>query len=134
MFIIYINDIGEHLLSLSRLFADDTSLGYSSDNKIELMNVIDLDLNELNNWSSWWLMSFNPDKTEIMLFSNREVEGDINFSFDGKPVPLVKSHKHLGLTMNSDGKWTDHINNITNSATKHLNILRKLKYVLNEKI
>jgi hypothetical protein len=28
--LIYINDIGEKLLSLSRLFADDTSLGYSS--------------------------------------------------------------------------------------------------------
>ena len=48
LFIIYINDIEEYLLSLSRLFADDTSLGYSSDNKIELMNVIDHDLNELN--------------------------------------------------------------------------------------
>jgi hypothetical protein len=27
LFLIYINDIGEKLLSLSRLFADDTSLG-----------------------------------------------------------------------------------------------------------
>jgi hypothetical protein len=32
LFLIYINDIGEKLLSLSRLFADDTSLGYSSQN------------------------------------------------------------------------------------------------------
>jgi hypothetical protein len=30
MFLIYINDIGEKLISLGRLFADDTSLGYSS--------------------------------------------------------------------------------------------------------
>ena len=30
MFIIYINDIEEKLISLSRLFADDISLGYSS--------------------------------------------------------------------------------------------------------
>jgi hypothetical protein len=29
-----INDIGEKLLSLSRLFADDTSLGYSSQNVV----------------------------------------------------------------------------------------------------
>jgi hypothetical protein len=28
LFLIYINDIGEKLLSLSRLFADDTALGY----------------------------------------------------------------------------------------------------------
>ena len=40
LFLIYINDIGEKLLSLSRLFADDTSLGYSSQNVVEIENVI----------------------------------------------------------------------------------------------
>ena len=30
IFLIYINDIGEKPISLSRLFADDTSIGYSS--------------------------------------------------------------------------------------------------------
>jgi hypothetical protein len=28
------------------------------------------DLLELNAWSSKWLMSFNPEKTEILFFSN----------------------------------------------------------------
>jgi hypothetical protein len=36
----YINDIGEQLLSLTRLFADDTSLGYSSSNPDTLELVI----------------------------------------------------------------------------------------------
>ena len=30
LFLVYINDIGDKLLSLSSLFADDTSLGYAS--------------------------------------------------------------------------------------------------------
>ena len=30
LFLVYINDIGDKLLSLSRLFADDTSLGHAS--------------------------------------------------------------------------------------------------------
>jgi hypothetical protein len=30
LFLVYINDIGDKLLSLSRLFADDTFLGYAS--------------------------------------------------------------------------------------------------------
>ena len=55
------------LLPLSRLFADDTSLGYSSQNVVELENAIYHELCELNNWSTKWLcMSFNPDKTDIM--------------------------------------------------------------------
>jgi hypothetical protein len=36
LFLTYINDIGEKLLSFSRLFADDTSLGYSSQNVVEM--------------------------------------------------------------------------------------------------
>jgi hypothetical protein len=56
IFLIYINDIGEKLLSLSRLFAEDTSLGYSSQNVVEIENVINHDLCELNAWSTKWLM------------------------------------------------------------------------------
>ena len=55
LFLIYINDIGEKLLSLSRFFADDTSLGYSSQNVVEIENVINHDLCELNTWSTKWL-------------------------------------------------------------------------------
>ena len=50
LFLIYINDIGEKLLPLSRRFADDTSLGYSSQNVVEIENVINHDLCELNTW------------------------------------------------------------------------------------
>ena len=64
----YLNDIGEKLLSLSRLFADDTSLGYSSQNVVEIENVINHDLCELNTWSTKWLLSFNPDKLRLCYF------------------------------------------------------------------
>jgi hypothetical protein len=48
MFLIYINDIGEKLISLSRLFADDTSRGYSSQSVDQIKIVINHDLLELN--------------------------------------------------------------------------------------
>jgi hypothetical protein len=67
-FIMYINDIAEKLISLSSLFADDTSFSYSNRNELQKNTVIDHDLKELDEWSKKLLMSFNPDKTEIMLF------------------------------------------------------------------
>ena len=36
LFLIYINDISDHLSSLVRLFADDTSLSYSSTNLLQI--------------------------------------------------------------------------------------------------
>jgi hypothetical protein len=46
-------------------------------------------------------MSFNPDKTEIMLFSNTEIP-ELNFTFNGRTIPITNSHKHLGVTFSSD--------------------------------
>lgn len=131
LFLIYINDIGEKLHSLSRLFADDTALGYSSRNVDEINTVINHDLNELNVWSRSWLMSFNPDKTEIMVFSNIDTENDFNFSFEGKNILLTDTHKHLGVTFSSNAKWNDHVENIIKKIYKHLCMLRKLKLRMN---
>ena len=50
IFIIYINDIADKLISLSRLFADDTSFGYSNRDTMQLKNVIAHDLNEMEIW------------------------------------------------------------------------------------
>jgi hypothetical protein len=51
LFIIYLNDIADKLISLSRLSADDTSLSYSNQDTMQLKNVIDHDLNEMDIWS-----------------------------------------------------------------------------------
>ena len=131
MFLIYINDIGEKLISLSRLFADDTSLGYSSQSVDQIKTVINHDLLELNTWSSKWLMSFNPEKTEILFFSNTGNIDNIEFSFNGKSIPLSNSHKHLGVILSQNAKWNEHLEIMITNITKHLGILRKLKFSLN---
>ena len=129
LFIIYINDIAENLISLTRLFADDTSFSSSGCDELQIQSVINHDLNALSEWSRQWLMSFNPEKTEIMLFSNREVP-NISFTFNGNDIPITKTHKHLGVTFSDDAKWNTHVENILSSVSKHLNVLRKLKYRL----
>lgn len=80
------------MLSLTRLLTDDTSLGYSSSDKSELEKVVNYDLSELNSWSKKWLMSFNPDKTEIMVFSNLIIPNDFEFIFDDTPISITKIH------------------------------------------
>jgi hypothetical protein len=51
-----------------------------------LKNVIAHDLNEMDIWSKKWLISFNPDKTEIMIFCNRNVPENLDFSLNGKSL------------------------------------------------
>ena len=72
---------------------------------MQLKNVIDHDLNEMDIWSKKCLMSFNPDKTEIMIFSNRSIPENLDFSFNGKSVPTTTSHKHSDFSFCNDANW-----------------------------
>jgi hypothetical protein len=130
LFIIYINDIADKLTSLTRLFADDTSFNCSHSDGTEIQSIINHDLKELDEWSKRWLMTFNPDKTEIMLFTNLE-HPEINFTFEDNKISTIESHRHLGVTFSTDAKWNAHIENIVSSVSKHIHILQKLKFKIN---
>ena len=68
----YISMILLKIFSLSRLFADDTSLSYSSSNINEIEQRLNSDIMKIYNWSTKWLVDFNPQKTKCMLFSTNQ--------------------------------------------------------------
>jgi hypothetical protein len=63
------------------------------------------------------------------------VDHDSNsyFYFDGKLIPLTSDHKHLGITFSEEANWNKHVENLIKSVSKHICVLRKLKYKLNRK-
>ncbi len=126
LFLLFINDITDSLGNLARLFADDTSLAYCSNNISTLETRINNDLQIINVWSKDWLVEFNPKKTKALIITNT-TQPNINIIFDNEVVEKVENHKHLGVTLSSDGQWTTHINNICESALKQINVLRKFK-------
>ena len=134
LFLIYVNDIADSLLSLTRLFADDSSLFYSTSSILDLQGIINHDLQILSAWAKQWLVNFNPLKTEGILFTLKRMFDLPQIFFDGIPINFVTDHKHLGLTFNNKGRWGKHIENIVTSASKIIGIMRKLKYPLNFRI
>ena len=68
-FLVYINDIAEHLLSITRIFADDTSLAFTASNVTDIEGILNHDLCVISDWSNQWLVDFNPNKTEAILFT-----------------------------------------------------------------
>ena len=66
-----------------------------------------------------------------MVISFRQNINPINLKFNSENLNQVDNHKHLGVTISSNGKWAEHINNICQKATKQIFVLRKLKFILN---
>ena len=129
----YVNDISESLLSLTRLFADDSSLFCSASSIQDIEGILNHDLQLINVWSKTWLVNFNPNKTEAIMFSLRNVENPPQLVFQNVDINFVEYHKHLGITLGSNGSWSNHIDNILASASKTIAIMKKMKYNLSRR-
>ena len=70
----YVNDIATKLLSLTKLFADDSSLFYAAENIADIAGIIKHDLQLLSNLTGQWLVTFNPLKTEAVLFTLKKLD------------------------------------------------------------
>ena len=133
-FIVFINDIVIDIQSMIKLFADDTSLYLIIDNPQTTADILNRDLDKIHTWSTNWLVSFNPQKTETMTISrkiNKPHHPDI--FMNDTPIAEVSNHKHLGLNISKDGTRHTHIDLITEKAYRRFNILRNLNLFLTEK-
>ena len=53
--------------------------------------------------------------------------------FRNIPLEEVQSHKHLGLEMTSNLKWTNHVASIIKGVSKLSDVMQKLKYKLDRR-
>ena len=68
LFLLYINDIAEKFISLSRLFADDTSMSARSHSNDELKETLNHDLSELIEFSFSNLLTLASRRTLPSIF------------------------------------------------------------------
>ena len=62
LLLVYIIDIAKYLLSLTRLFADDSSLFYAAAHIADIAGIINHDLQLLTSWARQWLVTVNSLK------------------------------------------------------------------------
>jgi hypothetical protein len=79
---------------MCRLCADDTSIEHTSNVLQNLQDIVNSDLSNIKKWSEDWLLTFNPDKTDIILFDSRR-QGNLNFKFGQTDIITVDFHKDL---------------------------------------
>jgi len=125
LFLIYINDNSDNIQSSISLFADDTTLHFSSKFPSHLHLVLSEDLLTLGKWSDTWGVGFNAQKTKVLTICGYRGE-HLPLIFHNMQLQEIHSHKHLGLLFHKSLSWHPHIISLHQCAMCHVNCLRSI--------
>ena len=125
LFLVFINDIDNFIHSDMFIFADDTTLAKVYDTLSEVEACLNSDLNTISKWALEWMVTFNIEKTVFINFSlkNSCLSKAPNLVFNNSCIKQVNEHKHLGIILSKDMKWSKHISKITSKASQRLGAL-----------
>ena len=108
-------------------FVDDVTLSEDLSQNGE-PSVIQSDLTSVDVWASNNLMKLNAKKCkEMQICFFRNKPDLLNLRVGDQVLECVSSHKVLGLIIQNDLRWNEHIAIIVTKASKRLHILRALR-------
>ena len=91
LFLIYINDLPDGIISMCKIFADDTSLFSKVLDINKSVTELNTDLEKISQWAYQWKMQFNPDP-------NKQAN---EIFFSCKLIPNNLSHPPVKLNNNN---------------------------------
>ena len=123
-FLLYINDISNHIHSPLRLFADNYLLYRVINTKQDALQL-QQDLNVLSNWAETWQLKFNISKCTIMRFTRSISPLTFNYQLSNIALSSADQHLYLGVLLDRKLSWSPHISRITSKATRTLNFIKR---------
>lgn len=133
LFILYVNDLLLQLGPDIRMYADDVTLFVTYKNSVRAAEDLQFRIDQASTWADKWLINFNPQKSISLKFSRKRESDNPPVSIKDVVITESISHKHLGITLQNNGKWNDHITEIIGRAQKRVDILRGLMFRLDRR-
>ena len=134
LFLIYINDLPLNIKSNVKIFADDTSLFSKVINPTTSATVLNKDMEQISTWANQWKMSFNPDITkqavEVYFSRKCSLNTPAPILFNGSPVSVEPSQKHLGLHLDQKLTFSHHLNEKISKVNKIIGMITRLRSLL----
>jgi len=135
LFIIYMNDVVDNIkYSKIRLFADDIILYKEIETERDVQQLQE-DLNSLQQWEATWLLKFSIPKCHVLKVTRATKHKILsNYYLHDTVLEVVENCKYLGVTVQSDLRWSKHIQNITTKASRTLSFLKRNLKLRNQHI
>ena len=134
LFVIYINDLLDDIKSDGFLFADDTKI-FRKITSVEDSVALQSDIDRLESWSKKWLLRFHPDKCHVL--SLGKIENIIHahrYSICGREMEHVGEEKDLGVVIDSELSFDEHISAKVNKANAMVGLIRRTFSYLDSKM
>ncbi|CAG2257967.1 unnamed protein product [Mytilus edulis] len=88
------------------------------------------DITKAVKWTQKWRVNINLDKTEICIFSKKNIdEEDKRILIQGKELKYNSTPKLLGIIMDEKMTFSKHIDAIEKRANRNLTILREVRQI-----
>jgi ribonuclease P/MRP protein subunit RPP40 len=122
LFLIYINDLDEGIISKIGKFADDSKLGKSINSAAD-DSLLAHDLSKLVEWSDQWQMTFNAEKCAVMHLGKNNNQHQYRLGND-----ILKSsvnERDLGVIVDRTMKFSEQANSAVTKANATLGMIRR---------
>ena len=119
---LHINDIFSTISNVMEfiLFADNTNLFLQDTSLSSLESRLNVELEKISTWFKVNKLSLNLNKTNYILFTKKSkfTDNRIHVKIDNVPIRKVKQTKFLGVIINDNLSWEDHIITIKGKISK----------------
>ena len=139
LFLLFINDMPLSLHdSKVTMYADDTSLAYASNSIDDITKSMNAELENLRKWLHGNKLTLNVAKTTSMITgtnrklhqSNRQKLIQAHFKISGEAIEQKTSVKYLGVILDNQMKWKDHISLVSSKVSRAIGMIKYAKKVL----
>ena len=137
LFLIYENNIYKSSNKLTfYLFADNTNLLYADKNLKSLENIVNIELSKICNWLTANKLFLNIKKSNYVIFHPYQKKP--NYQVDLKMLDTSANTyafleqkscvRYLGILIDSNLSWKDHINHIAAKISQLIGVIAKLRH------
>lgn len=141
LFIIYTADIlTSTTFCRSAAYADDTQLYFSFNisNQLEATEHINQDLETIRALSEAHNLKLNSDKSKLLCIANKInrniIKNNSNITLNNVLLPFVPSAKNLGIILDEELRFKEHVKNINKKAFYSLKLIYNNRHILDVKL
>ncbi|MEW8548727.1 MAG: reverse transcriptase family protein, partial [Candidatus Thiodiazotropha sp.] len=124
LFLVYINDLPQDIVSQVRLFADDTAIYLTLETKHD-SDHLQKDLDRLQAWETRWDMEFNPSKCQVVRVTSSRAPINTVYTLHGQVLEAVTSARYLGVDISNNLSWNTHVDRVAANANRSLGFVKR---------